>query len=106
MVQFAMFRTGHCFRHRGQGICEFLNFVFHNQPRTLLVFWSADCLLLQVTCDIALVDLLIENVPVFTGLLSFRHFYALYSSPNIIRVIKSRRLRWAGHVARGGGERS
>jgi hypothetical protein len=24
----------------------------------------------------------------------------LYSSPNIIRVIKSRRLRWAGHVAR------
>jgi hypothetical protein len=30
---------------------------------------------------------------------------ALYSSPNIIRVIKSRRLRWAGHVARmGGGE--
>jgi hypothetical protein len=31
--------------------------------------------------------------------------YALYSSPCIIRVIKSRRLRWAGHVARmGGGE--
>ena len=29
----------------------------------------------------------------------------LYSSPNIFRVIKSRRLRWAGHVARmGGGE--
>jgi hypothetical protein len=26
--------------------------------------------------------------------------YALYSSPNIIRVMKSRRLRWAGHVAR------
>ena len=24
----------------------------------------------------------------------------LYSSPNIVRVIKSRRLRWAGHVAR------
>jgi hypothetical protein len=24
---------------------------------------------------------------------------ALYSSPNIIRAIKSRRLRWAGHVA-------
>jgi hypothetical protein len=23
----------------------------------------------------------------------------LYSSPNIVRVIKSRRLRWAGHVA-------
>jgi hypothetical protein len=26
--------------------------------------------------------------------------YDLYSSPNIIRVIKSRRMRWAGHVAR------
>ena len=24
----------------------------------------------------------------------------LYSSPNIVRVIKSRRLRWAGHVTR------
>jgi hypothetical protein len=29
----------------------------------------------------------------------------LYSSPNIIRVIKLRRLRWAGHVARMGEER-
>ena len=26
--------------------------------------------------------------------------YALYSSPNIIRNLKSRRLRWAGYVAR------
>ena len=24
----------------------------------------------------------------------------LYSSPNIVRVIKSRRMRWTGHVAR------
>ena len=29
----------------------------------------------------------------------------LYSSPNIIRVIKSRRMRWAGHVARMGERR-
>jgi hypothetical protein len=28
----------------------------------------------------------------------------LYSSPNIIRQIKSRRMRWAGHVARKGEE--
>ena len=28
--------------------------------------------------------------------------YVLYSSPNIIWVIKSRRLRWEGHVARMG----
>jgi hypothetical protein len=26
----------------------------------------------------------------------------LYSSPDIIRIIKSRRMRWAGHVARMG----
>jgi hypothetical protein len=29
----------------------------------------------------------------------------LYSSPNIVRVIKSRRMRWAGHVACMGGSR-
>jgi len=29
----------------------------------------------------------------------------LYSSPNIVRVIKWRRMRWAGHVARIGEER-
>jgi hypothetical protein len=33
-----------------------------------------------------------------------KELYALYSSPNIIRVVKSRRLRWAGHVARMGRE--
>jgi len=29
----------------------------------------------------------------------------LYSSPNIVRVIKSRRMRWAGHVPHMGEER-
>ena len=29
----------------------------------------------------------------------------LYTSPNIVRVIKSRRMRWAGHVACMGEER-
>jgi hypothetical protein len=28
----------------------------------------------------------------------------LYSLPNIVRVVKSRRMRWAGHVARIGGK--
>jgi len=27
-------------------------------------------------------------------------FYNLYASPNISRVIKSRRMKWAGHVTR------
>ena len=30
-------------------------------------------------------------------------FDNLYSSPNVVRVIKSRRMKWAGHVARVGG---
>jgi hypothetical protein len=29
----------------------------------------------------------------------------LYSLPNIVRVVKSRRIRWAGHVVRMGEER-
>jgi hypothetical protein len=30
----------------------------------------------------------------------------LYSSPSIIRMIRSRRMRWAGHVARMGEKRN
>jgi hypothetical protein len=30
----------------------------------------------------------------------------LYSSPSIIRIVKSRRMRWAGHVARMGETRN
>jgi hypothetical protein len=30
----------------------------------------------------------------------------LYSSPSIIRIIKLRRMRWAGHVARMGEKRN
>jgi hypothetical protein len=44
-----------------------------------------------------------------TGGLRKRHneeLHDLYSSPSIVRVIKARRMRWVGHVARmGGGER-
>jgi len=42
--------------------------------------------------------------------MAFTNFYVLYnallhSSPNIVRVIKSRRRRWTGHVARTGRRR-
>ena len=45
---------------------------------------------------------------IFTG--EWRRFHNVelndvYASPNTVRVIKSRRLRWAGHVARMGEER-
>jgi hypothetical protein len=29
----------------------------------------------------------------------------LYPLPNIVRVVKSRKMRWAGHMARMGEER-
>jgi len=34
-----------------------------------------------------------------------RNLNDLYCSPNIVRVIKSRRMRWAGHVASMGKSR-
>jgi hypothetical protein len=33
-------------------------------------------------------------------------FHNSYSTPNIIRMIKSRRMRWPGHVARMGETRN
>jgi len=35
---------------------------------------------------------------------TFEELHELYSSPNIIRVIKSRGIRWAGHVEHMGEE--
>ena len=36
------------------------------------------------------------------GKLHIEELNGLYSSPNIVRVIKSRRMRWVGNVARTG----
>jgi hypothetical protein len=38
----------------------------------------------------------------FLFLLHNEELHGLYSSPSIIRVIKARGMRWAGHVARMG----
>jgi hypothetical protein len=35
-----------------------------------------------------------------------KELHDLYFSPSIIRIIKSRRIRWAGHVARIGEKRN
>jgi hypothetical protein len=35
-----------------------------------------------------------------------KELHNLYSSPSIIIIIKSRRMRWAGHVARMGEKRN
>ena len=45
------------------------------------------------------------NVCVSSGELHNEELNDLHSSPNIVRVIKSRRMRWAGHVARLGERR-
>jgi hypothetical protein len=34
------------------------------------------------------------------GKLHNDELHSLYSSPNIVKIIKSRMMRWAGHVAR------
>jgi hypothetical protein len=34
--------------------------------------------------------------------LHYKELHDLYSSPSIIRIIKSRRMRWVDHVARMG----
>jgi hypothetical protein len=36
----------------------------------------------------------------------YEELRALYSSPSIIRIIKSRRMRWAGHEARMGEKKN
>jgi hypothetical protein len=40
------------------------------------------------------------------GKLQKKELHNLYSSPSIIRIIKSRRIRWAEHVARMGEKRN
>jgi hypothetical protein len=39
-------------------------------------------------------------------ILNNEELHNLYSSPSIIRIIKSRRMRWAGHVPRMGEKRN
>ena len=43
-----------------------------------------------------------DEVTVEWGKLRNEELSDLYSLPNIVRVVKSRRMRWAGHVARMG----
>jgi len=43
-----------------------------------------------------------DEVTVEWGKLHNEELRDLYSLPNILRVVKSRRMRWAGHVARMG----
>jgi hypothetical protein len=46
------------------------------------------------------------NLLLYLLLKRVEELHNLYSSPSIIRVVKSRRMRWAGHVARMGEKRN
>ena len=51
-------------------------------------------------------QLLLSVLPSCIFLLHNEELSDLYSLPNVVQVVKSRRMRWVGHVARmGGGER-
>jgi hypothetical protein len=47
-----------------------------------------------------------ESAPSIIGRLITTELHNLYSSPSIIRMIKSRRMRWTGHVERMGEKRN
>jgi len=50
-----------------------------------------------------------RHVSTIASLEKYSYVFArrnLYSSTNIVRVVKSRRMRWAGHVARMGREKA
>jgi hypothetical protein len=48
------------------------------------------------------VDLRRRKLQVSAGESIMRSFITLYASPNVISAVKSRRMRWAKHVARMG----
>jgi hypothetical protein len=56
-------------------------------------------LFLQIQVHISRIRKCVLNKEKY-GKLHNKELHDLYSSPIIIRIIKSRRLRWAGHVAR------
>jgi hypothetical protein len=73
-----------------------------------IIFWSKCCEIVkwsfsvhisqprdchQGTASVQFIGHLVRNK------LHNEEFHSLYSSPSIIRMIKSRRMRWAGHVA-------
>jgi hypothetical protein len=61
---------------------------------------------LPITCEMERKWLTSLNVIfiLYLCIRSYEELHNLYSSPDIIRQVKSRRMRWAGHVARMGEE--
>ena len=56
--------------------------------------------LLKKHKKINLTSIFVEEITAIQYRLHNEELHSLYRSPNMVRVIKSIRLRWAGHVAR------
>jgi hypothetical protein len=63
-----------------------------------LEYWTMDKVQNEVCRNYSLIGVL--NMHKILLKLHHEEIHNLYSSPNIIRTIKSRRRRWTGHVAR------
>jgi hypothetical protein len=55
---------------------------------------------------ISIYDYIIHRPEKLTDIYSCVNKFYLYASPSIIRMTKSRRMRWAGHVSRMGDKRN
>jgi hypothetical protein len=69
-------------------------------------------LILKKNCGPLLIGLFVNTMIKLQGRgnrrmekITYEELNDLYSLPNIVLVVKSRRMRWAGHVARMGGGR-
>ena len=93
-------------------MCRQTGMVFHMWlKQTSLVCWvEIFHLFYYISNMLQSLLLIIYNITMTTVTGEWRRLHneelnGLYSSSNIVRVIKSSRMRWAGHVARMGEER-
>jgi len=81
-----------------------LNVVIHVNIWVCAPFFTVIQLLIVWYPDILIFFLLLCSMFCYI-IVAKQELNDLYSSTNIVRVIKSRRMRWAGHVALMGEER-
>ena len=66
---------------------------------------STCCIILHYVCIRSFRSSSFSLFSPFSATSSNEELNDLYSLPNIVRVVKSRRMRWAGHVARMGEDK-
>jgi hypothetical protein len=93
-------------KHRASLWETIINYKLRRRWASRLILWSSQYNFIGGTnaTEEAAPFIFIVLYPV--GELHSEELHNLYFSPSIIRMIKSRRMRWAGHVARIGGNRN